>query len=77
MPGSLTIEYGLSGRVDPTRPDDGVVAQLGEHLLCKQAVVSSSLIDSTKYNVTTHERGYSTVVRARRCQRRDDEFDSR
>ena len=31
----------------------GVVAQLVEHLLCKQGVVSSSLISSTK----TSERG--------------------
>ena len=31
----------------------GVVAQLVEHLLCKQGVVSSSLIGSTK----TSERG--------------------
>ena len=28
----------------------GVVAQLVEHLLCKQGVVSSSLISSTKIN---------------------------
>ena len=28
----------------------GVVAQLVEHLLCKQGVVSSSLISSTKTN---------------------------
>ena len=28
----------------------GVIAQLVEHLLCKQGVVSSSLIGSTKIN---------------------------
>ena len=33
----------------------GVVAQLVEHLLCKQGVVSSSLISSTKTKETKKE----------------------
>ena len=32
----------------------GVVAQLVEHLLCKQGVVSSSLISSTRINKAVH-----------------------
>ena len=31
----------------PPKPDDGAVAQLGEHLLCKQGVVGSIPISST------------------------------
>jgi hypothetical protein len=32
----------------PPKPDDGAVAQLGEHLLCKQGVVGSIPISSTR-----------------------------
>ena len=33
----------------PPKPDDGAVAQLGEHLLCKQGVVGSIPISSTNF----------------------------
>ncbi len=38
---------GIRGQVSGIRRQDGAVAQLGEHLLCKQGVVGSIPISST------------------------------
>ena len=42
------IMYKISSLLEIKVQSFGVVAQLVEHLLCKQGVVSSSLISSTK-----------------------------
>ena len=39
---------GFSIFIPDAEPNDGAVAQLGEHLLCKQGVVGSNPISSTK-----------------------------
>ncbi len=49
----VLITYKISSLLEIKVQSFGVVAQLVEHLLCKQGVVSSSLISSTK----TSERG--------------------
>lgn len=38
---------GLQGKVSPLDLQDGGIAQLGEHLPCKQGVESSNLLVST------------------------------
>ena len=44
----VLITYKISSLLEIKVQSFGVVAQLVEHLLCKQGVVSSSLISSTK-----------------------------
>ena len=46
----VLIMYKISSLLEIKVQSFGVVAQLVEHLLCKQGVVSSSLISSTKTN---------------------------
>ena len=46
---------GLSEELRTLKAIYGGVAQLGEHLLCKQGVVSSSLIISTRERKTLGE----------------------
>ena len=46
--GGLLYNAGVCQRGNLKRQSFGVIAQLVEHLLCKQGVVSSSLIGSTK-----------------------------
>src|SRR3954453_11022158 len=45
----------------PPKPDDGAVAQLGEHLLCKQGVVGSIPISSTSLRGLTAEPEWSST----------------
>ena len=45
----------------------GVIAQLVEHLLCKQGVVSSSLIGSTKKTGKGDENPLSVLINNRYC----------
>ena len=49
-----------------TRQDEGAVAQLGEHLLCKQGVVGSIPISSTRCTSRGSLRG-EQIKTARPC----------
>lgn len=53
-------QTGRALRSDPERIEDGAVAQLGEHLLCKQGVVGSIPSSSTNNSVLIqHQSGFA------------------
>ena len=60
--GKLLCESDGSVKMARFRKSFGVVAQLVEHLLCKQRVVSSSLISSTTFRVCDAMGGRPPIV---------------
>ena len=57
------IQWILAGAVRRVSENNGALAQLGEHLLCKQGVIGSIPISSTIFKSLTHERPFGPMLR--------------